>query len=99
MLSYGRYYLLIRREARLQQRAREAAATIAAGAKGAALRLKEGAPQVPLEGSELKPQDLTGPAVWNQNKEQVRDVNHGEAQTRREQGKSIEEAGGKSDKV
>ncbi len=77
----------------------KAAATVAAGAKGAALPAKEGAPQVPVDGSELKPRDLTGPAVWNQNKEQVRDVNHGEAQTRREQGKSIEEAGGKSDKV
>ena len=43
--------------------------------------------------------DLTGPAVWAQNKEEVRDVDHGETETRREQDKSIEDAGGKSDKL
>jgi hypothetical protein len=46
-----------------------------------------------------KPKDITGAAVWAQDKEKVRDVNHGEAETRREQGKSIEDAGGKSDKL
>jgi hypothetical protein len=39
---------------------------------------------------------LTGPAVWGQNKEQVRDVDHGEAETRREQDKPVEDAGGKN---
>ncbi|HEV2705745.1 MAG TPA: succinate dehydrogenase flavoprotein subunit [Pyrinomonadaceae bacterium] len=70
-----------------------------AGAAGSTLPMKDGASQVPQEGWEQKPRDLTGPAVWNQNKEQVRDVNHGEAETRREQGKGLEDAGGKSDEV
>jgi succinate dehydrogenase / fumarate reductase flavoprotein subunit len=57
---------------------------------------KDGAAQVPASGWEQKPQDLTGPAIWGQNKEQVRDVDHGEAETRREQDKPIEDAGGKN---
>ncbi len=50
-------------------------------------------------GADQKPRDLTGPAVWGQDKEQVRDVNHGEAERRREQDKSIEDAGGKTYKL
>jgi succinate dehydrogenase / fumarate reductase flavoprotein subunit len=72
---------------------------VAAASTSAGLPTKDGAPQVPAEGWEQKPIDLSGPAVWNQNKEEVRDVNHGEAETRREQDKSIEDAGGKSDKL
>ncbi len=79
-----------------QEKLTEAAA---ASARDSGLPLKDGAEQVPQEGWEQKPGDLTGPAVWNQNKEQVRDVNHGEAQTRLEQGKQIQDAGGKSDKL
>jgi succinate dehydrogenase / fumarate reductase flavoprotein subunit len=60
---------------------------------------KGGAAQVPASGSDQKPPDLSGARVWDQNKEQVRDVSHGEAETRREQGKSITDAGGKSDKL
>jgi succinate dehydrogenase / fumarate reductase flavoprotein subunit len=60
---------------------------------------KDGAAQVPASGWDQKPQDLSGATVWDQNKEQVRDVNHGEAETRREQGKSLKDAGGKSDEV
>ena len=71
----------------------------AAGAQGGALPAKDGAAQIQPEGWEQKPRDLTGPAIWGQDKEQVRDVNHNEAATRREQGKSIEDAGGKSDKL
>ena len=71
----------------------------AAGAQGSSLPPKEGAPQVPLEGEEQKPRDLTGPGVWGQDKEQVRDVDHGQTETRREQDKSIADAGGKSDKL
>jgi succinate dehydrogenase / fumarate reductase flavoprotein subunit len=73
--------------------------TVAAAARGAGLPPKEGAPQVPVEGWEQKPRDLTGPAVWGQDKEQVRDVNHGEAETRAQQGKSLKDAGGKSDEL
>ena len=43
----------------------------------------------------LKPPDLSGPVVWGQNKERVNDP-LADTATRREQGKSIEEAGGKS---
>ncbi|MBV9211228.1 MAG: succinate dehydrogenase flavoprotein subunit [Acidobacteria bacterium] len=74
-------------------------ATATAGAKSSSLPPKTGAPQVPLEGSEQKPKDLSGPKIWNQNKEEARDPNHGEAETRREQGKTLEDAGGKSDKL
>src|SRR6187549_212969 len=35
---------------------------------------KDGAKQVPVGGEEQKPKDLSGPAVWSQNKEEVRDV-------------------------
>ncbi|HEX8651351.1 MAG TPA: succinate dehydrogenase flavoprotein subunit [Pyrinomonadaceae bacterium] len=77
----------------------KAEAKTAAAATSSSLPPKDGAPQVPVEGSEQKPKDLSGPAVWAQNKEEVRDVDHGEAETRREQGKSIEDAGGKSDQL
>jgi hypothetical protein len=68
----------------------------AASAGASGLPPKDGATQMPVEGSELKPKDLSGPAVWGQNKEQVRDVDHGEAETRRERGDSIEDAGRKN---
>ena len=77
-----------------KQETKQAAA--AAEAKAAGLPPKEGAKQVPDEGWDQKPKDLTGPSVWGQNKEQVRDVDHGAAETRREQGKPIEDAGGKN---
>ncbi|MBA3806363.1 MAG: hypothetical protein H0X14_11715, partial [Acidobacteria bacterium] len=67
----------------------------AASATASGLPPKDGAQQVPSDGSELKPQDLSSATIWGQNKEQVRDVNHGEAETRREQDKSIDDAGGK----
>jgi succinate dehydrogenase / fumarate reductase flavoprotein subunit len=68
----------------------------ATGGEAESSPTKDGAAQVPAPGSEQKPQDLTGPAVWGQNKEQIRDVNHGEAETRREQDKPVEDAGGKN---
>jgi succinate dehydrogenase / fumarate reductase flavoprotein subunit len=60
---------------------------------------QSGAGTAPADDLQQKPKDISGPAVWDQNKEKVQDVNHGEAETRREQGKSIEDAGGKSDKL
>ncbi len=78
---------------------KQAEAGTGAAATASGLPPKDGAEQVPEDGWEQKPKDLTGPAVWSQNKEEVRDVDHGEAETRREQGKSIEDAGGKSDKL
>jgi succinate dehydrogenase / fumarate reductase flavoprotein subunit len=74
-------------------------AKAAAGGAAESSPTKGGAAQVPSPGSEQKPSDLSGARVWDQNKEQVRDVDHGEAQTRGEQGKSITDAGGKSDKL
>ena len=57
---------------------------------------KGGAPQVPRPGAEQKPESLSGPVVWSQNKERVNDPLRDTA-TRREQGKSIDEAGGKTE--
>jgi succinate dehydrogenase / fumarate reductase flavoprotein subunit len=72
---------------------------VAAEAKAAGLPVTDGAQQIPVEGWEQKPKDLSGAVVWSQDKEQVVDVNHGEAETRSERGKSIEDAGGKSDEI
>jgi succinate dehydrogenase / fumarate reductase flavoprotein subunit len=52
------------------------------------------APQVPQSDVEHKPEHLSGPMIWGQDKVQVNDSLQ-ETATRREQGKSIEEAGGK----
>src|SRR5205085_3147538 len=52
--------------------------------------------KAPADDLQTKPKDLSGPAVWGQNKEQVRDVDHGEAATRTERGDKIEDAGGKN---
>jgi succinate dehydrogenase / fumarate reductase flavoprotein subunit len=73
-------------------------AAAAGDAKASGLPVTDGAAQK-SDGWEQKPRDLSGATVWDQNKEQVRDVNHGGAQTRRGQGKSITDAGGKSDEV
>ncbi len=72
---------------------------VAAQAAASGLPTTDGAQQIPVEGWEQKPRDLTGPRVWGQDKEQVRDVNHGEAESRRAQDKGLEDAGGKSDKL
>ncbi len=55
---------------------------------------KQGAPQFVSSGAEQKPENLSGPVVWSQNKERVNDPLRDTA-TRREQGKPIGEAGGK----
>ncbi len=78
---------------------KETTTAAATSAAASALPPKEGASQVPTDDSQTKPKDLSGPSVWGQNKEEVRDVDRGEAETRREQGKRIEDAGGKSDKL
>jgi succinate dehydrogenase / fumarate reductase flavoprotein subunit len=72
---------------------------VVAQAAASGLPTTDGAQQIPVEGWEQKPRDLTGPRVWGQDKEQVRDVNHGEAESRREQGKELKDAGGKSDEL
>lgn len=71
----------------------------AAGGTAENAPTKGGAAQVPASGWDQKPRDLSGPMVWVQDKEQVRDVDHGDVETRREQGKKIEDAGGKSDEL
>src|SRR5215210_6464553 len=60
---------------------------------------KGGAAQVPADGWEQKPVNTSGPALWGQNKEQVDRSVSGDVETRREQGKEIKDAGGKSDEV
>jgi succinate dehydrogenase / fumarate reductase flavoprotein subunit len=72
-------------------KAAEAAASTASG-----LPPKEGAKQVPLGGEEQKPENLSGAVIWSQDKEKV---NASENATRKEQGKGVEDAGGKSDKI
>jgi succinate dehydrogenase / fumarate reductase flavoprotein subunit len=73
----------------------ETAKTVTAAASASGLPPKDGAPQ-PTGGEEQKPKDLSGPVVWTQNKEEV---NATEDATRKERGKGIEDAGGKSDKL
>ena len=60
----------------------------------AAAAPKQGAPQFVSSGSEQKPENLSAPLIWSQNKERVNDSLTDTA-TRREQGKPIEDAGGK----
>jgi succinate dehydrogenase / fumarate reductase flavoprotein subunit len=73
-----------------------ASATAAASASG--LPPKDGAKQVPLGGEEQKPADLSAPVIWTQDKEKV-NAPMSDDETRKERGKSIEDAGGKADKV
>jgi len=60
----------------------------------AAAAPKQGAPQIVTPETEQKPADVSGPVIWSQNKERVNDPLTDTA-TRREQGKPIEDAGGK----
>jgi succinate dehydrogenase / fumarate reductase flavoprotein subunit len=64
------------------------------GKKESAAAAKQGAPQFVSSGNEQKPENVSGAIVWGQNKEKVNDPLQDTA-TRREQGKSIDEAGGK----
>jgi succinate dehydrogenase / fumarate reductase flavoprotein subunit len=73
-------------------------ATVAAGASASGLPPKDGAKQMPPGGEEQKPENLSAPVIWTQDKEKVNAPMHDD-ETRKEQGKSIEDAGGKSDKV
>ncbi|HEX8889914.1 MAG TPA: succinate dehydrogenase flavoprotein subunit [Pyrinomonadaceae bacterium] len=72
-------------------------ATVKASASASGLPPKEGAKQVPLGGEEQKPENLSAPVVWTQDKEKVNAAERDA--TRAERGKSIEDAGGKSDEV
>ncbi|HEX8846746.1 MAG TPA: succinate dehydrogenase flavoprotein subunit [Pyrinomonadaceae bacterium] len=71
-------------------------AVVTAAATASGLPPKEGAKQVPVGGEEQKPENLSGAVIWGQDKEKVNDP-VGDDATRRERGKSIEDAGGKSD--
>ncbi|HEX5707516.1 MAG TPA: succinate dehydrogenase flavoprotein subunit [Pyrinomonadaceae bacterium] len=90
---------LIRPRKRDYSKGKQDTAKAAAGATAESSPTKDGAAQVPASGWEQKPENTSGPAVWGQNKEQVDRSVSGEVETRREQGKSIEDAGGKSDEV
>jgi hypothetical protein len=76
-----------------KQETGKAAVTAAATASG--LPPKEGAKQMPLGGEEQKPSNLSGALIWAQDKEKVNDPLNDDA-TRKEQDKSIEDAGGKN---
>jgi succinate dehydrogenase / fumarate reductase flavoprotein subunit len=75
-----------------------AAASTAASASASGLPPKDGAKQVPIGGEEQKPENLSDAVIWSQDKEKVNDPVKTDA-SRKEQGKSIEDAGGKSDEV
>jgi len=62
--------------------------------EAAAAAPKQGAPQFVSSGAEQKPKNISGPVIWSQNKERINDPLTDTA-TRREQGKPIDEAGGK----
>jgi succinate dehydrogenase / fumarate reductase flavoprotein subunit len=73
-------------------------AAVSAASTASGLPPKDGAKQVPLGGEEQKPENLSGAVIWSQDKEKVNDPVRDDA-SRKEQGKSIEDAGGKSDEV
>jgi succinate dehydrogenase / fumarate reductase, flavoprotein subunit len=79
-----------------QETGKTAVTTAASTASG--LPPKDGAKQVPIGGEEQKPENLSGAVVWAQDKEKVNDPVNDDA-SRKEQGKAIEDAGGKSDEV
>jgi succinate dehydrogenase flavoprotein subunit len=79
-----------------KQETDKAAVTAASTASG--LPPKDGAKQVPVGGEEQKPETLSGAVIWSQDKEKVNDPVNDDA-ARKERGKSIEDAGGKSDEV
>jgi succinate dehydrogenase / fumarate reductase flavoprotein subunit len=78
-----------------KQETGKAAVTAASTASG--LPPKDGAKQVPLGGEEQKPENLSGAVIWSQDKEKVNATERDT--TRKEQGKDVEDAGGKSDKL
>jgi succinate dehydrogenase / fumarate reductase flavoprotein subunit len=79
-----------------KQETGKAAVNAAASASG--LPAKDGAKQVPIGGEEQKPETLSDAVIWAQDKEKVNDPVKTDA-SRKAQGKSIEDAGGKSDEV
>jgi len=87
---------LIEPRKRDYSKGKQASKTAAAGGTAEASATKDGAAQVPAAGWEQKPTNLSGPAIWNQDKEKVDGSVSGRIETRREQGKSLEDAGGKN---
>jgi len=87
---------LVRPRKRDYSKGKQEAKTAAAGGAAETSPTKGGAAQVPASGWEQKPANLSGPAVWGQDKEEVDKSVSGEVETRREQGKPIEDAGGKN---
>jgi succinate dehydrogenase / fumarate reductase flavoprotein subunit len=77
-----------------QEKAAEAAAIVV---ETGGLPPKEGAPQFPADDTKTKPEEISNAVVWAQDKERVNDPVK-DRETSRQRGKSIEDAGGKSDK-
>jgi succinate dehydrogenase / fumarate reductase flavoprotein subunit len=87
---------LIRPRKRDYSKGKQEATAAAAGGTAENSPTKDGAAQVPAAGWEQKPPDTSGPAVWGQDKEKVDGGVSGDVETRRAQGKSLEDAGGKN---
>ncbi len=73
-----------------------APAVVAAQAAASGLPMKDGAAQIQEQGWDQNKPDISNPAVWAGNKEEVDRSVFGEAESSQAQGKSIEDAGGKS---
>nr|MBA3438464.1 hypothetical protein [Pyrinomonadaceae bacterium] len=71
-------------------------AELTAQAAASGLPVKEGAAQMQEAGWEYRPENMTNPATWTQNKEEVDNTVSGDYKTSAEQGKDIRDAGGKS---
>lgn len=69
---------------------------VAQEAAASGLPVKDGAAQMQDQGWDQNKPNISNPAVWASNKEEVDRTVFGEAESSREQGKDIEDAGGKS---
>ncbi len=69
---------------------------VAKQAAASGLPVKDGAAQMQDQGWDQNKPNISNPAVWASNKEEVDRTVFGEAESSREQGKGVEDAGGKS---
>ncbi len=87
---------LVKPRKRDYSKGKQEAKTAAAGGAAENSPTKGGAAQIPASGWEQKPPDLSGPAVWGQDKEEVDKSVSGNVETREERGDSVKDAGGKN---
>ncbi len=101
ILSYQEIdYSLIKPRKRDYSQNKEAKQTVPQAVKKEAaeqsLPVKDGASQFVEQGWDDKPENTSNAAVWAQNKEEVNNSVAGETHSSNEQGKDLEDAGGKS---